>query len=190
MEPVNNTIHNEQKKKLWTIIGIASAIVIVVGLLAALGIAMKRSANKSLVVGQDIKDFTVTSFEGETFQKSSLAGKVILVNFWSSWCASCDEEGDALELVWQEVKDSGEVLFLGVNYVDTEKDSMAFLERYGISYPNGPDMGSRISTLFKVTGVPETYIIGRDGRLAAMNIGPLTTTAEVHALLDPVLAGQ
>ena len=70
-----------------------------------------------------------------------------------------------------------------MNYVDTEKDSLAFLERYGITFPNGPDMGSRMSHMFKVEAVPETYIIGRDGRLVAIKIGPFLTTEEILAAL-------
>jgi len=86
--------------------------------------------------------------------------------------------------VCQEVKDKGEIVFLGVNYVDTEKDSLAFLEKYGITFPNGPDLGSRISRLFKVDAVPETYIIGRDGRLVAIQIGPFQSAEEIRAALE------
>lgn len=182
-----NSLHPTEKKRfpLWIAI---IAVAVVVGLLAVLALAMRNSANKSLEPGQKIPDFTITSYTGETYRKSDLAGKVILVNFWSSWCASCDEEGEALEQVWKEVKDSGDVVFIGVNYVDTEKEALAFLEQYNVTYPNGPDLGSRISTLFKVEAVPETYIIGRDGNLAGIMIGPFLTPEDVHALLDPIMA--
>jgi cytochrome c biogenesis protein CcmG/thiol:disulfide interchange protein DsbE len=161
---------------------------VMIGLLVILGLWLKQSQQTSLEVGADIPDFAITSFSGEHYQKSELAGRVILLNFWSSWCASCDEEGAILEEVWQEVRDSGDVIFLGVNYVDTEKDSIAFLEKYGITFPNGPDMGSRISRIFKVQAVPETYIIGRDGRLVAMQIGPFQSAEDIRAILE--LANQ
>ena len=158
--------------------------VVLVGLIILLAIQMKNAKQDTLEIGSNIPDFSVTTFSGETYQKSQLQGKIILLNFWSSWCASCDEEGAALEEVWQEVKDGGEIVFLGVNYVDTEKDSLAFLEKYGITFPNGPDMGSRISRLFKVDAVPESYIIGRDGRLIAIQIGPFQSADEIRAALD------
>jgi len=158
--------------------------IILIGMIALFAIQMKNSRQDTLEIGAQIPDFTVTTFSGETYQKSQLQGKVILLNFWSSWCASCDEEGAALEEVWQEVKDEGEIVFLGVNYVDTEKDSLAFLEKYGITFPNGPDLGSRISRLFKVDAVPETYIIGRDGRLVAIQIGPFQSAEEIRAALE------
>jgi cytochrome c biogenesis protein CcmG/thiol:disulfide interchange protein DsbE len=158
--------------------------VVLVGLIILLAIQTKNAKQDTLEIGSNIPDFSVTTFSGETYQKSQLQGKIILLNFWSSWCASCDEEGAALEEVWQEVKDGGEIVFLGVNYVDTEKDSLAFLEKYGITFPNGPDMGSRISRLFKVDAVPESYIIGRDGRLIAIQIGPFQSADEIRAALD------
>lgn len=173
---------NFKKRLPLPIILITGALLI--GLLTLLALQLKNSRQQSLEIGADIPDFAITTFSGEHIQKSELAGKTILLNFWSSWCASCDEEGAALEEVWQEVKDSGDIVFLGVNYVDTEKDSIAFLEKYGITFPNGPDLGSRVSRIFKVQGVPETYIIGRDGVLAAIQIGPFTSAEEIRAILE------
>ena len=173
---------NFKKRLPLPIILITGALLI--GLLTLLALQLKNSRQQSLEIGADIPDFAITTFSGEHIRKSELAGKIILLNFWSSWCASCDEEGAALEEVWQEVKDSGDIVFLGVNYVDTEKDSIAFLEKYGITFPNGPDLGSRVSLIFKVQGVPETYIIGRDGVLAAIQIGPFTSAEEIRAILE------
>lgn len=171
-----------KKRFPFAVAGIAGAVLI--GLIVLFALQMKNAKQDTLEIGTTIPDFTVTTFSGETYQKSQLAGKVILLNFWSSWCATCDEEGAILEEVWQEVKESGDIVFIGVNYVDTEKDSLAFLEKYGITFPNGPDMGSRISRMFKVEAVPETYIIGRDGRLAAIMIGAFQSAEEIHAALD------
>jgi cytochrome c biogenesis protein CcmG/thiol:disulfide interchange protein DsbE len=173
---------NIKKRLPLPIILITGALLI--GLLTLLAFQLNNSRQQSLEIGAEIPDFAITTFSGEHIQKSELAGKIILLNFWSSWCASCDEEGAVLEEVWQEVKDSGDIAFLGVNYVDTEKDSIAFLEKYGITFPNGPDLGSRISRIFKVQGVPETYIIGRDGVLAAIQVGPFTSSEEIHAILE------
>ncbi|HNR02192.1 MAG TPA: TlpA disulfide reductase family protein [Anaerolineaceae bacterium] len=178
--PKPGSANSEGKRfPLWMmLIGLLLA-----GLLAVLGLWLKQTRQEGLEVGTDIPDFGITTFSGEHYQISELAGRVILLNFWSSWCASCDEEGAILEEVWQEVKDSGDTIFLGVNYVDTEKDSIAFLEKYGITFPNGPDMGSRISRIFKVEAVPETYIIGRDGTLTAVKIGPFQSADEIRAIL-------
>lgn len=157
---------------------------VMIGLLVILAVQMKASRVTSLEVGQQVRDFSITTFDGQQFTLSEQAGRIVLLNFWSSWCASCDEEGAALEQVWQEVEPGGEILFLGVNYVDTDKDSMAFLERYNITYPNGADLGSRIANYFKVDAVPETYLINPDGTLAAIQIGPFTTPDQVREFLS------
>ena len=179
----NNSPTPANRKRFPLAIAVIAGAVLI-GLIILFAVQMKNAKQDMLAIGSNIPDFSVTTFTGETFQKSQLQGKVVLLNFWSSWCASCDEEGAALEEVWQEVKDDGEIIFIGVNYVDTEKDSLAFLEKYGITFPNGPDMGSRISRLFKVDAVPETYIIGRDGRLVAIQIGPFQSADEIRAALD------
>jgi len=180
--PNTQTMNGAKKRFPVAVAVIAGAVLI--GLIVLFALQMKNARQDTLEIGTAIPDFTVTTFSGETYQKSQLAGKIILLNFWSSWCATCDEEGAILEEVWQEVKEGGDVVFIGVNYVDTEKDSLAFLEKYGITFPNGPDMGSRISLMFKVEAVPETYIIGRDGRLAAIMIGAFQSAEEIHAALD------
>ncbi len=183
MTTPNTQAMNGAKKRFPVAVAVIAGVVLI-GLIVLFALQMKNAKQDTLEIGTAIPDFTVTTFSGETYQKSQLAGKVILLNFWSSWCATCDEEGAILEEVWQEVKKSGDVVFIGVNYVDTEKDSLAFLEKYGITFPNGPDMGSRISRMFKVEAVPETYIIGRDGRLAAIMIGAFQSAEEIHSALD------
>ncbi len=179
-----NTPETNRAKKRFPVAVAVIAGAVLIGLIVLFALQMKNAKQDTLEIGSEIPDFTVTTFSGETYQKSQLAGKIILLNFWSSWCSTCDEEGAVLEEVWQEVKEDGEIVFIGVNYVDTEKDSLAFLEKYGITFPNGPDMGSRISRMFKVEAVPETYIIGRDGRLAAIMIGAFQSAEEIHAALD------
>ena len=179
-----NSSHPKLDKKRLPLPILLIAAILLIGLLVTLALQMKQSRQQSLTVGVNIPDFAVTTFSGEHIQKSDLTGKIILLNFWSSWCASCDEEGAILEEVWQEVKDTGDIMFLGVNYVDTEKDATAFLEKYAITFANGPDLGSRISRIFKVQAVPETYIIGRDGKLAAIQIGAFTSADEIRAMLE------
>lgn len=172
----------DKRRFPWLIAAISS--ILLIGLLVVLGLWVKKSKVTALEIGATVPDFTITSFEGETFTKSALEGNLILVNFWSSWCSSCDEEGYALEEVWQEVKSSGDIVFIGVNYVDTENDSLAFISKYGLTYPNGPDLGSKISGIFKVQAVPETYIIGRDGTLKATRIGAFESADEIRILLE------
>jgi cytochrome c biogenesis protein CcmG/thiol:disulfide interchange protein DsbE len=87
----------------------------------------------------------------------------------------CRLEADLLESAWRQYGDQG-VVFVGVAYVDSEPKSLAYLEEFGITYPNAPDLGSAISEQYKITGVPETFFIGKDGTVARVVIGPVNAS--------------
>ena len=74
-----------------------------------------------------------------------------------------------------------------MNYADAEREARAYLEKYGITYPNGPDLETRISQSFRTSGVPETFIIGPDNRLADVRIGPYTELIEIVEAVENVL---
>ncbi len=78
------------------------------------------------------------------------------------------------------------MVFVGVDYVDTETEARAFLHRFDITYPNGPDLGTKISQAYRIQGVPETYVVDQTGTLARVIIGP-TTAADLQAVIEPLL---
>lgn len=156
---------------------------VVLGLLVMMGMSLKNSKTKMLVVGQPVPDFSLSSFDGVTYSLSDQKGKVVLVNVWASWCYTCDDESYMLQEVWTELEPLGETLFLGVDYVDTEKPALEFIAEHGMTYPNGPDLASSISSILKVQGVPETFLIGRDGTLKAVQIGPFTSADDIRTFL-------
>jgi cytochrome c biogenesis protein CcmG/thiol:disulfide interchange protein DsbE len=116
-----------------------------------------------------------------------MTGKVVLVNFWASWCKPCEQEAADLEEAWRYYQPRGDVLFLGIAWTDTEAASLEYLKRFDISYPNGPDLGTKISQVYRITGVPETYIIGKDGKLGYLKLSPFTSLAEIKAAIEPLL---
>ena len=117
-------------------------------------------------------DFTLQVFEGSDVSLSDLRGQVIIINFWASWCPPCREEAAYLEATWRKYKDQG-VVFLGVDYVDMDVEALAYISEFDITYPNGPDIGTRISQAYRIQGVPETFFVGKDGTLRGVKIGPL-----------------
>jgi cytochrome c biogenesis protein CcmG/thiol:disulfide interchange protein DsbE len=148
---------------------------------------LQRSQQGPVRVGQVIPQIKMTTFDDQTVDTSTLKGKVILINFWASWCAPCESEAAALQETWENYQPGGNVLFLGVDYVDTEPEARKILGKYGITYPNAPDLGTKISQMFRIRGVPETYIIDRDGKLANIQIGPFNSASEIKSIIDPLL---
>ena len=117
-------------------------------------------------------DFSIAGFDGETVKLSDLRGQVVVINFWASWCPPCREEAPYLESTWRKYQDQG-VFFIGVDYVDTEKKALAYIDEFDITYFNGPDAGTRIAQDYRMDGVPETYYVAKNGELRGTKIGPL-----------------
>jgi cytochrome c biogenesis protein CcmG, thiol:disulfide interchange protein DsbE len=126
-----------------------------------------------------------TTFEGETINLDDLRGKGVVVNFWASWCDPCRDEADLLEQTWLREKDNG-IVFLGLDYLDQEPAAKAYLAEFNVTYPNGPDLRSEIARRYGIKGVPETFFIDPDGKIADIVIGPITSQAQMDQLLTQI----
>jgi cytochrome c biogenesis protein CcmG/thiol:disulfide interchange protein DsbE len=164
----------------------------VIGLLALVGWGLLNNTKPRPEAGQVAPDFELSFYNGyewENLSQSSLAdmrGKIVVLNFWASWCTPCRMEADLLENAWQKYRDQG-VIFLGVAYADSEPKSLAFLDEFDISYPNAPDLRSAISADYEITGVPETFFIDREGTITYVQIVPLdkvTLESTIEQLLS------
>jgi cytochrome c biogenesis protein CcmG/thiol:disulfide interchange protein DsbE len=167
--------------------GALAAWIAIFALLALLAFGLLRNQEGPVTIGETAPDFTLTTFEGEQISLEDLKGKVVVLNFWASWCKPCEEEAAELETAWRIYQPGGEVVFLGVDYVDTETQAMVYLEKFDVTYPNGPDLRTQISQAFRIRGVPETYILDQDGKLAAFKISPFLSLAEIQGMIDPLL---
>ena len=179
---------NERKRLPTWVVVLAFALLVV--FMALIGWGLKRSMRGAIVVGDRVPEFSMTTFDGQTIKTSDFAGKVIVVNFWASWCKPCEQEARELEQAYQYYKKSGDVVFLGLAYVDTEPNSLAYLERFGVTYPNGPDLATQVSQMFRVRGVPETFIIDRQGKLAYFKAGPFLSLDEIIAVVDGIARSE
>lgn len=160
----------------------------VIALLVVLGWALMNTNATRPEVGQTAPEFEMQFFNGYGWENrptaalSDMRGKVVVLNFWASWCVECRLEADLIENSWRRY--AGEdVVFLGVAYSDVEPKSIAYLEEFNITYPNAPDLGTDISETYRITGVPETFFIGKDGTIAHVQIGPLN-----QATMDNVIS--
>lgn len=168
----------------WVIL---SAFLVLLAFLALLGVSLRRVQSGSIVIGQQVPEFSLVTFDGQTLNLSDFKGKIVVLNFWASWCSTCSQEAIDMEEAWRHYQPGGEVVFLGIDYTDTEPEALAYLEKYGVTYPNGPDLRTRISQMFRLTGVPETYFIDREGRLAYARKGPFASVGEIQNAIDDLL---
>jgi cytochrome c biogenesis protein CcmG/thiol:disulfide interchange protein DsbE len=161
-----------------------SAVPILV--LLAYGLTRDLHFFPSPLVGREAPTFALPLFDGTTFALDDHRGKVVVINVWASWCIpACYNEAPALEAAWQRYSGRG-VVFVGVNYQDREAAAREFLARFRHTFPNGPDAGSRVAIAYGVRGVPETFIIDREGRIAHRHVGEITLEAlgqEIERLL-------
>ena len=167
--------------------GVFFAWAIVLGILALLAFGLQQANRGPLEIGKPAPDFVLTTFDRDSIDTVGLRGQVVLVNIWASWCVECVYEAAELEQAYQMFKDRG-VVFLGVAWSDTEAKALEYLERHGITYPNGPDMGGRIHKQYRITGVPETFIIDPDGLLSSLRIGPYASLDEIVNAVEAALA--
>ncbi len=168
---------------VWPV-GAALLVVALVGLLGLLGWGLVKKASGPRGSGP-APDFSLTGFDGRTATLSQLRGQVVVINFWASWCDPCRQEAAYLEQTWRKYKDKG-VVFIGVDWVDTQKEALAYIKEFDITYLNGPDLGTRIAQAYRIQGVPETYYVDKTGQLRGVHIGPLETP-ELDNKIDELL---
>lgn len=165
--------------------------VVIIALLALIAWGLFNNSQERPIVGAAAPDFEIQFFDGYAWVEASddthlqdMRGRPVVLNFWASWCTECHIEAELLEQLSREYGD--DVLFLGIAYVDTPTKALAYLQQYDITYPNAPDLQGRISNKYEITGVPETFIIGADGTIADVIIGPINET-RVRLMLDQLL---
>jgi len=132
-------------------------------------------------------DFTLKSQKGDNLKLSELRGKVILINFWASWCGPCRQEMPVLNELYQHYRPL-DFTVLGVNVEQNSNDAKSLLKDVTVSFPVLFDNANKVSKLYDVKGMPSTVLVDRDGNIRYVHMGYQPGTeaeyqAQIRALI-------
>jgi peroxiredoxin len=148
--------------------------VLLVALIAVVADAVR---NRVIGVGDTAPDFSVRTDSGLTVSRSDFGGKVLVLNFWATWCPPCVDEMPSLDEFQKRFKNEG-VVVLGISVDEDEAVYRGFLEQHGVSFHTARDPAAQISADYGTFRYPETYIIDSSGDVMQKIIGPTVWTDE------------
>ncbi len=150
------------------------------------GLGINKDFGEITVEHWAAPDFTLELLDGSVVQLSDLQGKVVMLDFWSSWCAPCRDEAPGLARVYNEFR-GAPVEFVGISIWDKATDARIFTDTFGVTYPNGVDNGGNILVDYAVRGIPEKFFIDVNGQIVRKFIGP-ASEARLAEILNELLA--
>lgn len=136
------------------------------------GLGINNSFGEVSVEQQRAPDFLKNSLAGEPVSLSELNGKVVMVDFWSSWCPPCRREAPTLAQVYREYDDE-DIQFIGVAIWDDPGDVSGYIQEFDLSYPTVMDEKGLIAIDYGVMGIPEKFFIDAQGNLVRKYVGPM-----------------
>ena len=156
----------------------SNKLVIVLAAVAILALVfgivwMQSSKYEPLTVGKVAPDFNLPDLSEKEIRLSDFRGKVVFLNFWATWCKPCREEMPSMEILYKNFeKDGLVILAISIDRVTTKKDIPPFVKALNLTFPILVDSWGQTDKRYKLMGVPETYIIDRQGILREKVIGP------------------
>lgn len=135
-------------------------------------IKREETPKTQAVVGLNPPGFLLSDPSGKTYTLSELKGSVVFINFWATWCPPCIEEMPSIQNLYNQFKDSKEFRMVTILYKDDYEKAVAFMKQNNYALPVLIDREGRSAKAYGVTGVPETYIVDKQGVLREKVIGP------------------
>jgi len=176
---------SQAKGTNWPILLVGLAGTVFLLLVLASGFGKDPRVVSDGLVGKMAPDFSLDTLEGQSISLTDVHGNPAVINFWATWCEPCKTEYPALVSAALNYKPRG-VVFLGVLYNDDLDAGRRFASTRGSAFPTLYDSTQRISVDYGVSGVPETYVLDRDGRIHDKIIGPVSP-GELESILEELL---
>ncbi len=177
----------KSNKQLWILLALIVVVTAVILLLPSCGNRSKSSdleATTLVKAGDIAPDFTVTLFNGEQLTLSSLRGKVVLLNFWATWCPPCREELTRVQADLIDHFAGREFVFLPISRGEKREEVAAFREKTGYTFPMGLDPAQTIYDRYATNYIPRNFLIGSDGKIITTSIG--YEPEEFNALIQTI----
>lgn len=181
------------KAKRRTVVTVTAVAAVLLG--GALAATLLTSGKGNATTGNTVEyqvghrpavpNLTGKSLTGTTINLSSYRGKVVVLNFWGSWCVPCQDEAPDLAAAYQQFQGQ-DVVFVGIAWADQDSAVRQFVQDYHVPYRVALDDGGKIAVDYGITGVPETFVIDQQGRFTKKWVGPVTAS-QLSGLVDPLL---
>ncbi|HKV59707.1 MAG TPA: TlpA disulfide reductase family protein [Ktedonobacteraceae bacterium] len=179
--PVQESVRKHKRRRRILIFCVVSLLN--VGLLALLLTQLLTPTSKSSadpLIGHAAPEFSLTmlspSASTSKLSLSNFKGKAVVLNFWASWCAPCTEEVPLLENTWKQMQAQGkDVVFLGIDFQETNSAASNFIQQYGITYPAVLDTSGSVANKYGITSLPDTIFIDRNGTVISKESREITT---------------
>ena len=142
-------------------------------LIAGFFVALQGPSALPLRIGSNAPELQLPRLSGEKLSVAELRGRVVFVNFWGTWCAPCRSEAPSLERMYRKLRPEGfEILAVSIDAPGARDEVLAFRDEFELSFPILLDPGKEAYRAYQATGVPETFMLDRDGQLVERLIGP------------------
>ena len=183
--------------KILSLVAVAG-LAVALGIVAVVGMSGRRGGPstgpvlKPVAAGGMAADFKLQDLRGNTISLSSLRGKVVFLNVWATWCAPCREEMPAIESLYEEFSKDKDFEVLAVSQDTSGRKAVApYVKRTGLRFTVLLDPSNEVGDAYNVSGIPETFIIDRDGRIVAHHMGPYDwSSSEMRDALEELIKSK
>ena len=184
----SNILSRKRRWEVLMLVGLAAGILWTVASRVPSAVGEPLSSLPSPREGFLAPDFTLDTLQGEKVTLSHLRGKIVVVNFWATWCLPCRKETPALEKAYEQYEDSGMVI-LGMNLTDQDSvsDVESFVQEFKLTYPILLDRDGSVSNLYQIEGLPTTFFINREGIIRTVIVGGPMSETFIRSKMETLL---